>query len=180
MGVSAVSFYCMLFLFLLKTSAWSFESIRFGLNHVSERLLFLPMDFHGTPVFSISFWFTQTHTHTHTHNTHTYIYIYISIFVYLSMSLLNCLLFVLIIKWARYLHTITICIRNMCCISCHCSTQCNTFVEIMIHGFIRLRCSIKLAWQTTMISWSILVTHRFKIQIRFFGLLATRLKAHIF
>ena len=74
-----------------------------------------------------------------------YIYIYILlIFVYLSMSMLNCLLFILIIKWARYLHTITICIRNMCCISYHCSTQCNTFVEIMIHGFTRLRCSIKL------------------------------------
>ena len=73
-----------------------------------------------------------------------YIYIFLLTFVYLSMYMLNCLLFVLIIKWARYLHTITICIRNMCCISYHCSTQCNTFVEIMIRGFIRLRCSIKL------------------------------------
>ena len=43
-------------------------------------ITFLPRDFHGTLVFSISFWFTHTHTQT---------CILISIFVNLSMSSLT-------------------------------------------------------------------------------------------
>ena len=138
------------------------------MNHVIERLLFHPMVLHGTPVFSISFWFT-------------YIYIiFLLIIVFLSMSMLNCLLFVLIIKWARYLHTITICIRIMCCISYHCSTQCNTFVEIMIHGFIRLRYSIKLhdRWRWYPEAYQERIVSKFKF--KFSGLLTTRLKARTF